>query len=71
MPAITGIRGLLIKLVLKADRLIDGTGADPISNAALVVENGRIAQITTQDRLWLAPGEEADVTRVATHTHRA
>ncbi|MDA0771130.1 MAG: hypothetical protein BZY79_03875 [SAR202 cluster bacterium Casp-Chloro-G4] len=49
-----------MKLVLKADRLIDGTGAEPISNAALVAEDGRITQITTQDQLQLAPGEKVD-----------
>ena len=40
-----------MKLVLKADRLIDGTGADPIPNAAVVVKDGRIAEVTTQDKL--------------------
>ncbi|MQG77515.1 MAG: amidohydrolase family protein [SAR202 cluster bacterium] len=49
-----------MKLVLKADRLIDGTGADPINNAALVAEDGRITQVTTQDQLQIPPGEEVD-----------
>ena len=49
-----------MKIVLKADRLIDGTGADPIPSAALVIEKGRIAQVTTQDNLRVAPGEEVD-----------
>ena len=49
-----------MKLVLKADRLIDGTGAAPIDNAALVAEDGRITEITTQDRLQLTPGEDVD-----------
>ena len=40
-----------MKLVLKSDRLIDGTGADPVPNAAIVVEDGRIAAITSQD-IW-------------------
>jgi imidazolonepropionase-like amidohydrolase len=53
-----------MKLVLKADRLIDSTGADPIPNAALVVENGRISQITTQDKLQLGENEEATVISV-------
>ena len=49
-----------MKLVLKADRLIDGTGAAPIDNAALVAEEGRITEVTTQDQLRLAPGEDVD-----------
>jgi imidazolonepropionase-like amidohydrolase len=53
-----------MKLVLKADRLIDGTGAEPVSNAALVIQDGRISEITTQDKLNLAEGGEADVIEV-------
>jgi imidazolonepropionase-like amidohydrolase len=49
-----------MKLVLKSDRLIDGTGADPINNAALVAEDGRITQVTTQDQLQIPPGEKVD-----------
>lgn len=40
-----------MKLVLKADRLIDGTGADPVSDAALVIEDGRITEITSKNNL--------------------
>ena len=36
-----------MKLVLKADRLIDGTGAPPLSNAMLGIEDGRITEITS------------------------
>ena len=53
-----------MKLVLKADHLIDSTGADPISNAALVIENGRISQITTQDKLHIGENEEAKIIAV-------
>ena len=53
-----------MKLVLKADYLIDSTGADPLSNAALVIENGRISQITTQDMLQIGENEEATVISV-------
>ena len=49
-----------MKLVLKADRLIDGTGADPVHNAALVAEDGRITQVTTQDLLQISAGEDVD-----------
>ncbi len=31
--------------LLRADRLIDGTGADPVENAILVIEDGKIAGI--------------------------
>ena len=44
-----------MRLVLKADRLIDGTGADPVENAAVVVESGRITEVTTQDRIQTGP----------------
>ncbi|MCY3638046.1 MAG: amidohydrolase family protein, partial [Chloroflexi bacterium] len=53
-----------MKLALKADRLIDGTGADAMQNAAIVIENGRITEITTQDALQFAPGEDVDVVQV-------
>jgi imidazolonepropionase-like amidohydrolase len=54
-----------MKLIIKADRLIDGTGAEPVSNAALVVENGRISDITTRNRLETGPNDDADVITVA------
>ncbi len=54
-----------MKLVLKADRLIDGTGNDPIKNAAVVVTDGRISEVTTQDRLSIGEREEVDVIEVA------
>ena len=50
-----------MKLILKAGRLIDGTGADPVSNAAVVVENGRISSILSQDDLHVGEREEAEV----------
>ena len=54
-----------MKLILKADRLIDGTGAAPIQNAAVVVSDGRISEVTTADRLQLGEREEADIIEVA------
>ena len=50
-----------MKLVLKADRLIDGTGAGPIANAALTIEDGKITAVGTQDELPVAPGDDLDV----------
>lgn len=50
-----------MKLVLKAGRLIDGAGAPPVENGAVVVKNGRVAEVTTQDKLRLAEREEAEV----------
>ena len=49
-----------MKLVLKADRLIDGTGADPVSDSALVIEDGRITAITSQNNLP-GPSDDSDV----------
>ena len=54
-----------MKLVLKADLLIDGTGADPVRNGAVVVKDGRIAEVTTQDALSIGEREEVDVIEVA------
>ena len=54
-----------MKLVLKADRLIDGTGGAPTPNAAVVVSNGRIAEVTTSDRLAIGDREDVDVIEVA------
>ena len=54
-----------MKLVLKADRLIDGTGSDPVRNAAVVVKDGRIAEVTTQDKLQVGESEDVDVIDVA------
>ena len=50
-----------MKLVLKSDRLIDGTGAGPVPNAAVVVKDGRIAEVTTQDKLEIGEREEVEV----------
>ena len=50
-----------MKLVLKADRLIDGTGAPPVDNGAVVVSDGRITEVTTQDMIEIGEREEVDV----------
>ena len=50
-----------MKLILKADRLVDGTGADAVANAALVVEDGRITEIVAQDKLGDEAGEGVEV----------
>ncbi|MCY4652655.1 MAG: hypothetical protein OXC95_05765, partial [Dehalococcoidia bacterium] len=54
-----------MKFVLKSDRLIDGTGADPVPNAAIVVKDGRISEITSQDNLSIGESEEVDVIDVS------
>ncbi len=54
-----------MRLVLKADRLIDGTGADPVENAAVVVESGRITEVTTQDRIQTGERDDADTITVS------
>ena len=54
-----------MKLVLKADRLIDGTGADPVPDAALVIENGKIARVAAQGELSFGEREDVDVIEVA------
>ncbi len=52
-----------MKLALMADRLIDGTGAASVQDGAIVIEDGRIAQITTQAELQLSRGD-ADAAEV-------
>ena len=54
-----------MKRVLKADRLIDGTGSDPVKDAAVVVKDGRISEVTTQDKLQIGEREDVDVIDVA------
>ena len=54
-----------MKLLLKADRLIDGTGAPPIQNGAVLVEDGHIAQVGARDELRLEPGEPVDEIEVS------
>ena len=53
-----------MKLVLKADRLIDGTGAKPLQSGAIVIENQEIVEVTTHDALQFADGEDAEVIEV-------
>ncbi len=54
-----------MKLLLKADSLVDGTGADPIPNGAALIEDGRIVQVGARDSLDIAPGEQTDVIEVS------
>ena len=50
-----------MRTVLKAARLIDGTGAEPVADAALVVENGKIVSVGSRETLPPDPGRETDV----------
>lgn len=43
-----------MRTLIKADRLIDGTGAAPLANGALVIEDKRVSVVTTQDLLGSA-----------------
>jgi imidazolonepropionase-like amidohydrolase len=45
-------------LVIVADRLIDGTGRDPVEAAAVVIEAGRITAAGTRSSLTIPPGAE-------------
>ena len=47
-----------MRRILIADQLIDGTGAAAVPNGALIVENGRIAAVTTRDQLGANPDGE-------------
>lgn len=50
-----------MKLVLTADRLIDGTGAAPVQGGALVIEKGRITRVTTKAKLGRDAGPGSEV----------
>ena len=50
-----------MRTILKAARLIDGTGAEPVADAALVVENGKIVSVGSRETLPPTPGGETDV----------
>ena len=50
-----------MKLLLKADRLIDGAGAPPVENGAALIDGDRIAQVGALDSLTLPPDDELDV----------
>ena len=45
-------------LVIVAERLIDGTGRDPIERAAVVIEGGRIAAAGARASLTIPAGAE-------------
>jgi imidazolonepropionase-like amidohydrolase len=45
-------------LVIVAERLIDGTGRDPLERAAIVIEDGRIAAVGERSSLTIPPGAE-------------
>ena len=40
-----------MRLILEAPQLIDGSGRAPLKNAAVLIEDGVIAEVTTQDAL--------------------
>lgn len=68
-----------MKLLIKADRVLDGTGRKPIDRSAVLVENGRIAAVDSQSQLDSlpvdglevidAPGQTVMPGLVETHTH--
>jgi len=50
-----------MKLIIKADRLIDANSLDPLVNSALVIENGKIVEIISQDKLKIIDTESFDI----------
>jgi imidazolonepropionase-like amidohydrolase len=50
--------GSLPALVIVAERLIDGTGRDPVEAAAVVIENGRITAAGARSSLTIPPDVE-------------
>ena len=45
-------------LVIVADRLIDGTGRDPLEQAAILIEDGRIAEVGERSSLRIPDDAE-------------
>ncbi|HYX30737.1 MAG TPA: amidohydrolase family protein [Pyrinomonadaceae bacterium] len=80
-PAPTGIRSQLSEgkgvVVLKAARLIDGTGAAPIANAVIIVTDNKITAVGTANNVSIPPAAKiidlGDVTLlpgfIDAHTH--
>jgi imidazolonepropionase-like amidohydrolase len=50
-----------MKLIIKADRLIDSNSLHPLINSALVIENGKIVEIISQDKLKDISTESFDI----------
>ena len=53
-----------MRLLLLADRLIDGTGSAPIHNGALLIADGRIEAVASRESLGASPGDGAEVVEV-------
>src|SRR5207249_6997412 len=46
-----------VQLVIQADRLFDGTGAEPVEQAAVVIADGRIRAVGRRDEIVVPDGE--------------
>lgn len=57
-----------VKLLIKADRLIDGTGDKPRERAAILIEDGRIIAVDTQTQLDSVSPDSLDVVDVGQQT---
>ena len=53
-----------MRLLLLADRLIDGTGSAPIHNGAVLIADGRIEAVASRESLGASPGDGAEVVEV-------
>ena len=50
-----------MKIILKSDQLIDGTGANPVIKASILIENDRIMKISPSDELTSEDIKDAEV----------
>ncbi len=57
-----------MKLLIKADRLIDGVGNEPLERAAILIEDGGITTVDTQAHLDSLPTDGVDVLDVGNQT---
>ena len=50
-----------MKIILKSDQLIDGTGANPVIKASILIENDRIMKISPSDELTSEDIKDAEI----------
>ena len=53
-----------MKYIIQADRLIDGSGSEPLKNGAVVTEEGKIIKVCTSDQLTQSDKSNAEILTV-------
>ena len=53
-----------MKYIIQADRLIDGSGSEPLKNGAVVTDGGKIIKVCTSDQLTQSDKNNAETLTV-------